>query len=543
MARASDRLLPAKPSVPALPAALNETLAPRTLFLAGVFIAILRQFVQPIFDPDFWWHLRTGQWIVEQRALPDHDLYTYTIQDHVWTTHEYLVEVIMWALWTHGGSVAISIAFGLLTWWAFWLLYKTASGPRQPFVIVGMGLALGTIAGAAIWGPRSQMITFFFSCLQLYWLDGYLRGRSRAIQWFPLLMVLWTNLHGGFVIAFGWFGVALAAEAVHWFFDRGSMVHRRHLRMLGIVTVASALVVLANPHGIGLYLYSYETQFSPAQQKLIVEWFSPNFHELASRPFELTVVLLIVGFAVRRPTLYQLLLTLATLVLALQSVRHIVLFVAATTPTLILVYSDIWRSYGRPAWQRLADAREWRFRLPERTPVLAVVIVLIAGLVAFRAGQEMGKQPEYTRTTYPVAAAEWLAAHPNVGTRMYNQYGWGGYLVYRLYPDPERRVFAFGEAALMGDDFLNEYQNVQTLRSNWQQILDKYQVDYVVYNRGEALANVLASEPDRWTLVYSDDVAVIYVRNTKTATPSSLKAGAPSPVGGSSDPKPRVQST
>jgi hypothetical protein len=217
--------------------------------------------------------------------------------------------------------------------------------------------------------------------------------------------------------------------------------------------------------------------------------------------------------------------------------------VAAATPTLILVYSDLWRSYGRPAWQRLADAREWRFRLPERTPVLAVVIVLIAGLVAFRAGQDMVKQPEYTKTTYPVAAADWLADHPEVGTRMYNQYGWGGYLVYRLYPEPNRRVFVFGEAALMGDDFLHQYQDVQTLRSDWQQILDRYRVDYVVYNKGEALANVLASEPDRWTLVYSDDVAVIYVRKSNTATPSALNAGGPSALGGVSLPNPRVQST
>ena len=74
-----------------------------------------------------------------------------------------------------------------------------------------------------------------------------------------------------------------------------------------------------------------------------------------------------------------------------------------------------------------------------------------------------------------------------------------------------RRVFIFGEAALMGDQLLNEYEDVQTLRPDWKQILDKYQVDYVVYNKGEPLANVLADEPD-WKLVYSDDVAVIYVR-------------------------------
>jgi hypothetical protein len=181
--------------------------------------------------------------------------------------------------------------------------------------------------------------------------------------------------------------------------------------------------------------------------------------------------------------------------------------------------------------------------MPERAPVLAVVIVLIAGFVAYRAGLDLANQPADVKSTWPVAASDWLAAHPDVGTRMYNQYGWGGYLAYRFYPEQNRRVFIFGEAALMGDQFLNEYQDVQTLRPDWEQVLDRYQVDYVIYNKGEALSNVLASEPDRWTLVYSDNVAVIYVRKTNTATPSSLNAGAPRPVGGASDPNPRVHTT
>ena len=55
---------------------------------------------------------------------------------------------------------------------------------------------------------------------------------------------------------------------------------------------------------------------------------------------------------------------------------------------------------------------------------------------------------------------------------------------------------------------------------NWRQVLDRYQVDYIVYNRGQALDNVLRTQPG-WRLVYQDSVAVIYVRTAKTATPSS----------------------
>jgi hypothetical protein len=144
---------------------------------------------------------------------------------------------------------------------------------------------------------------------------------------------------------------------------------------------------------------------------------------------------------------------------------------------------------------------------------LALIVIALATVAHIATETSPSHQSMLTDTTYPVGAADWLAAHPDVGTRMYNQYGWGGYLAYRFYPQANRRVFIFGEAALMGDDLLNEYQDVQTLRPDWKSLLDKNGVDYIVYNRGEALANVLATQSD-WTPVYQDSVAVIYVRKT-----------------------------
>ena len=145
------------------------------------------------------------------------------------------------------------------------------------------------------------------------------------------------------------------------------------------------------------------------------------------------------------------------------------------------------------------------------------MLIFIALVTVVRVANNVSPahQQSTDAASYPVAAADWLAAHPGVGTRMYNQYGWGGYLAYRFYPDANRRVFIFGEAALMGDPLLNEYQDVQTLRQNWKQVLDKYGVDYIVYNKGAALSNVLATQTD-WTLVYQDSVAVIYVRRAAT---------------------------
>ena len=197
-------------------------------------LAVLMLFMEGVQDPDVWWHLRVGRWMVENGKLPSVDLFTFTVPTHVWTDHEYLTEVLMWLLYSATGFTGLAIAFGIITWAGFWLIYRQVR--RQPFVIVGLGLALAALAGWPIWGPRAQMITFALSCLELYWLQGYLSGRSRALNFFPLVMAVWANLHGGWVIGFAWLGVALVAELVGWAWDRSNPAHRAHVRFLAIIT-------------------------------------------------------------------------------------------------------------------------------------------------------------------------------------------------------------------------------------------------------------------------------------------------------------------
>jgi hypothetical protein len=475
-------------------------------------MAITAAFTSSVQDPDFWWHLKTGQWMLANHRLPSHDLYTYTVSSHSWTDHEYLTEILMAWLHSWGGPAAISLSFAALTWLGFLLLYRTARVSQRPYLIAGLGLVLGALAGAPIWGPRAQMITFTFSCLQLYWLASYLSGRSRSIYYLPLVVALWANLHGGFVIAFAFLGIAIFSEIVDWVLDRdevGRFAHRSRVRTLGIVTLVCLLAVLATPHGFSVYANPIETLTSPAQRRLIVEWFSPDFHMQVMLPFLLMVLLLFTGFAFRRPSTYQLLVSLATLTLALESARNIAVFVAATTPILIETWSGVWEDFRRSRGLDLGSS-------PPSRPLQVVTVLalaVIAGAIVFRIGSVLSHQPADTARDYPVGAAQFLADHPEIGTHVYNQYGWGGYLVYRFYPDPNRRVFIYGEASVMGDSFLIQYQDVQTLRSDWQQVLDRYGVDYVVYNRHEALTNVLEAVPDRWDCsVYQDSVAEICVR-------------------------------
>jgi hypothetical protein len=471
-----------------------------------VFTLLVWLVVRPVQDPDYWWHVTAGRWIVEHRALPGHDLFTYTIGGHSWVDHEYLTEVGLFVAQQNLGLVGVSLLFGAITWVALWLIDRRAQLEPQPYVIRALLLGLAAIAGSPFWGPRAQMLTFFFVSLELYWLERFLRGGDRHIYFLPVVMALWANLHGGFLVGFLFLGIALAAElgkaAANR--DRGPAANAVRLGILGLACAAAALL---NPYTYRLFAYAAEPQASALQQSLIMEWLSPDFHVLAFKPFEAMVLALLVGFAIGRPRLYESLLAVATLALALQSVRHVPIFVAACTPMLVRMYGQGWRG--------LAAQRGWRLPTTPASLRLAAVtasaLLALAVFVGVATERRLADQQALTRGSYPVAASDWLAAHPEVGTRMFNSYGWGGYLLYRFYPDPDRRVFVFGEATLMGDDQLRKYADVEGIRPDWQSQLRAAGVDYVIFNRGAPLANALAVDQE-WRLVYADPLAVIYVR-------------------------------
>ncbi len=95
---------------------LTERLTARTLLLGGVMTIVLVLFIGVEQDPDFWWHLRIGRWMIENGRLPTSDIFTFTATGHVWTDHEYLTEILMWLTYSTFGLPALLVAFGLVTW-------------------------------------------------------------------------------------------------------------------------------------------------------------------------------------------------------------------------------------------------------------------------------------------------------------------------------------------------------------------------------------------------------------------------------------------
>ena len=93
--------------------------------------------------------------------------------------------------------------------------------------------------------------------------------------------------------------------------------------------------------------------------------------------------------------------------------------------------------------------------------------------------------------------------------RLLNSYNWGGYLIWRLYP--ERLVFIDGRVDLYASKVLDDFVRVYKVRENWSEVLDDYQVDTVLCER-QATLSALLTESSSWDLVYSDDIAALFRR-------------------------------
>lgn len=479
---------------------------PREFVLAATALIVAFLVTRPVVDPDYWWHVRTGAWIVQHLQLPGHDLYTYTVTGHPWPDQEWLTEVGMWLLQSHLGLTGVGAVFGLVALGGFALLWETVRRERPVAAVAGFALCLAALTALPIVGARPQVTTFAFVCLELLWLRRHLAGASCAIWWLPALMVFWANLHGGWPIAFAFVGMAVLVDAGRWVAEPNRRPeHLRRLRRLGIVSALTALAPLCTPNGLSVYVYGIRTLSSPAQEQLITEWQSPNLHDPLMLPFAAMVLLLLVGYAFSRPRLFDVLVAALTLAMALMSLRNILLFVAAATPSLIVAWSEVWHV----AVARIPP------RQPRTVPALArsllnagalmfLAVVSLAGIARMQAGQ-----PTDLRQMYPVAATNLIASGSLSCPRIFDTYDWGGYLIDRL---PKSRVFIFGEAEVMGDQQLFEYAHVDAAGAGWANELRRTRTDCVLIQPGSGLARALAHQQG-WRLAYRDRVSVLYVRD------------------------------
>jgi hypothetical protein len=494
-----------------------------TILLFGLLAMTARNAV----DPDLWWHLRTGQWIVETGHVPHNDPFSFTRAGHAWVAHEWLSEVGFYELWKHGGTAALIVFSSIITTAGFMLLYLRCLTYGASRHWAAAATALGALAAAPSWGVRPQMITFTLASL-LLWLVESGEDRPRQLLWIPPLFLLWLNLHAGFALGpvlLLAYGAGLMVETA---VGDTSWQHTRPvvLRVLLLLLACLALVPL-NPSGAQLYRYPFDTLRSPGMRSLIGEWHSPNFHEGFYRPFLLVWLLVLTALAKSlcasgvRPRLdgaqprphtggRVILPLLVTGFAALDAVRHIPIFVLVAIPVL---------AAALPVASASSPVRQWRPDWSRLRPLFnGAVVVLMAGFALARWVSLAHTQDAHEAEQFPEKAVEFLRSG-NYPHKLFVYYDWGGYAIWKLYP--EYRVFVDGRADLYGDDLhgddlLRQFQTVVSLRTGWRDVLNRWGVEAVLVPPSCAIAQALLLDSE-WHVVFSDSKAIALLRKHPAA--------------------------
>lgn len=482
---------------------MNNLLQPRNLFLAILTIGWFALAARNVVDPDVWWHLKTGEYIVAHRAIPHADPFSYTRAGQPWVAHEWLAELAIFGLYRAAGWTGLIVVFAAIVSCAFVLLFLRCGGSRY---VAGIVTMLGAYATAPVWGVRPQVLSLLLTSLWLLLLERSERD-AKFLWWTLPVMLLWVNLHAGFALGIALLALYFVGEFVErWLGEQAVRPSSPRLRALGTILVLNLAVALLNPNGARMYSYPIETLGSRAMQNYIAEWASPNFHRGEYWPFLLLLLATVAALAQTRLRARprDLLLLLVSTLAALSSIRMIPFFVLVAVPMVAKSITVRARSGG-----------QIRAPSPFRPGLNAVIMLALAGFAGIHICRVIRHQPEAEAGAFPAAAVAYLQAHSS-SIPLFNPYDWGGYLIWNL--SPRTRVFIDGRADLYGESLLDQFAKTYQLKADWQQTLTQWQIGAVIVPPDSALAAGLRAKAG-WLAVYEDNRAVIFLRGIRTEAP------------------------
>lgn len=474
-------------------------------------------------DSDMWWHLRAGEatWLNKFPLITDQ--FTFILQGERWINHSWLSQVILYLVYKSGGYPAIALFVALLAAASMGFVYLQMDGSplTRAFIIV-----IGVPVAATVWAPRPQTVSLVLFSALSYLLYLY-KWRKKNLLWTcPLLFILWSNLHGGYALGLILMGVYLVGEIINLFLDRpgDGALSGKELAQILIWFSISALVVVINPNGFSMWVIPFRTIGVNILQEKILEWQSPDFHDIYQQPFLwlLFATLGAAGISRRQLDGTELAGVVLFAYFGFLARRNFGPFAVFTLPVFSRHLTAIPLSVPSNVigwFERLNPIRAANSRIRVTKPVNLVINIIILILLLIGAGLKLEYVSSnqmisrYERELFPVQATEWIEANRPPGP-LFNSYNWGGYLIWKLREYP---VFIDGRTDLFGDHYLDIYLQISEGTEAWENLLDDYHINLVLIERDTELGKALKSSHN-WRLVYQDELAEVYVR----AVPSDV---------------------
>ncbi len=482
------------------------------IILTGVFIFVN---THPIRPHDFWWHIAVGKAILENGQIPLVDIYSYTAYATPYPSYQvfWLMEILLYSIFRAGGAALIVFIQSLVLTSAYLLVLLTCLHQSNDWRVAAFSTAFAVALGINDWNVRPQVISFLLGAVFLYLIQRLRSGLNPA--WaiiLPLLMVIWVNSHGTFLLGILFVSLWMGEELwrliiVRW--KVGTSTNFCQVLVPGLILLITTLACFVNPAGFGILKYLRTLLGHSVVQNLVVEWAPPKMNTLVGGLFFTSLLMtgIILVFSPRRPTFFHLLGFLAMALLSCLTSRGIIWYGMVMAPVVAGHSHALWvhvrRNKDLPKNYQGKPLINWMF--------LCVIFGL--GIITLPWFKEHLPMPELkagliSRET-PIQATEYILQNHSPG-KMFHAMSFGSFLIWAAYP--EYQVFVDSRIELYPLAIWQDYLEISNAVGDWEEKLDRYGVNTLMLSQIEQPGLVEAVlSTDRWELVFSDHSALVFV--------------------------------
>ena len=468
-------------------------------------------------DAGIGWHIRNGQQIVATHSIPRFDSFSSSLWQP-WFAWEWLYDIAVGKLeaWCGLNGVVWLTAVVIATVFAWMFRLAVARGTN---LLLAWVLTLTAVAASMIhFLARPHVMSWLFALAWFWILDSTDRNglQSRRARWLwalPLSMLLWVNVHGGFLLGFVFLGIYWLEAFWTWVSTREARLEDslqkiasgqrvRQLTWIGLLSIAASFV---NPYGWKLHAHVYSYLSNRFLMDHIEEFQSPNFHGIAQRCFLALLLITIAALAARgrKLKLSEILLLLFAVYAGLYASRNI----PVSSVLLVLIVGPLLPSLRSWGFVQRMSAVDSQLR-GHLWPIFATAAVLLIAANGGRVGSNQWMNAHFDPRRMPVEAVNYLQ-QSRVNAPILSPDYWGGYLIYRRYSS--YGVVIDDRHDFYGEQFLRLYLKMVHVEPGWDEFLKSHQISCLLLPRNAALTTVISGTAG-WKSVYSDDVAIVFMR-------------------------------
>ncbi len=460
-------------------------------YLLPLFSFLLLLTPHPLTDPDFGWHLRSGEIIITNLQIPDQDWFSFTMPNFSWVNHEWLQDTIVATLFSTLGFTGVRLWYACLGILFLVVVFPPSNFPTKDLSAISWFIGASLLIHLGEYRPQIVTAIFFALTYKIIFV-----GKTKYWQ-LPLLFFLWANLHAGFPIGFLLVLLGLFRNTVE-------RTGKKDLVLLSIYFVLSIVVTFINPYGYLLYSEIFRTILDFNSHAYISEW--QNF--ITGQPFkdELLIILMVLAglfiYTTRKRITNTGKVIFGVFVVLSCLSRRNEIFLLAVLSIEFLKNKSLVNSIS----QRIS-----KFFVNSLAFTAAILVFVVSLFTGFLTPNTL---PPIIINRYPAQALKNTKVEIYRGN-IFNSYHWGGFLLYAI---PDIKTFIDGRMLHWSDKqgkIFEIYRSISQAKEGFEDKLDSYRIDTIIIQSNSPLSRALFNNPAKWKKIFGDDVSTVYIRVAK----------------------------